>query len=139
MFYKIIKNIILAQVASDGGKNINIIPSLQNIPFKREIKNAYKIGYSIKDEYILNAIKIINTTPQCGINYRCVRTSDQNGYDSIVCYFDIKFNEKRYQISFHSPYNRSKLKKFISKGRVTHWDKKDCRNNAIALLSAFTS
>ena len=113
----IIKNIILAQIASDGGKNIK---TLQNM---KGAKEASKKGYAVKDKYIKTAITLINTTPMSGINYYVEEKPDQNGYPSMVIYFDIKLNEKRYQISFHSPKNRTTLSHFCSKGRKTRWTK----------------
>lgn len=113
----IIHNIILAQIASDGGKNIE---TLQNI---KGAKEAFLKGYSVKDKYILAAINLINTTPRSGINYYIEEKPDQNGYLSLVIYFDIKLNEKKYQISFHSPKNRTSLYHFCSKGRKTRWTK----------------
>lgn len=135
----ILKNIILAQVASDAGKRIYDISPFSPSSLKREVKTAERFGYKNKDKYIQNAIKIINTTPRCGINYWCVKTPDQNGYDSMLTYFDIKLNGKRFQVSFHSPYNWTNLTSYNKKGRLTRWTKEleGSRNACIELLKIF--
>lgn len=109
MIKVIIKNIILAQVASDAGKGIYELYKKTPPSLKKEVKTAEHFKYRRKDVYIQNAIKIINTTPRCGINYWCIKALDQNGYPSVITYFDIKVNEQRYQVSFHSPYNKTLL------------------------------
>ena len=111
----IIKYIILAQIASDGGKGIKTLQTF------KKAKEAFLKGYAVKDKYILTAIKIIDSTPRCGINYFVKEASDQNGYASLIIYFDLKINEKRYQISFHSPKNRTLLNQNKNKGRKTRW------------------
>lgn len=138
-YNNIIKNIILAQVASDAGKGIYIIRDYIPPILSKEVKTAEYFGYKRKDFYIQNAIKIINTTPRCGINYWCRYALDQNGYGCMLVYFDIKSNGKRHQISFHSPYNRTKLDKFYHMGRTTRWDKKinGSREAAIYFLKYF--
>lgn len=125
----IIKNIILAQIASDSGKNIKTLTTFKGA------QEAQKKGYAIKDVYILTAIKLINATPRCGINYYVEEKPDQNGYPSLIIYFEIKLNEKRYQISFHSPKNRTILLQNKNKGRKTRWTGKvdESRQACLAL------
>lgn len=135
----IIKNIILAQIASDAGKGIYNKEFFSPSLIKKEVKTAWRLGYAVKDKYILNAIKIISTTPRCGINFWCVKAPDQNDYDSIITYFDIKTNEKRYQVSFHSPYNRTHIKALQKKGRPTRWtyQVKGSREACLELFNLF--
>lgn len=139
MVKNIIKNIILAQVASDAGKYVYTIKNYTPPILLKEVKAAEHFGYNRKEIYIQNAIKIINKTPRCGINYWCIKAPDQNGYDSIITYFDIKANGKRFQISFHSPYNRTLLSDMNKKGRKTRWEKREngSRNACIELLKIF--
>ena len=118
----IIKNIILAQIASDAGKGYYDVANTSFPIIGKEVRKAKHFGYEIKDKYIRNAIELINTTPRCRVNYWCVKAPDQNGYDSIIAYFDIK-GDKRYQISFHSPWDRTPLKGYLSHGRPTRWTK----------------
>lgn len=128
----IIKNIILAQIASDSGKGIKTLPDFTGA------REAIAEGYNKKDYYIASAIVLINSTPRSGINYYVEEKPDQNGYPSLVIYFDIKLNGKRYQISFHSPKNRTTLYHFCSKGRKTRWTKEiEGSRKACEELSAF--
>ena len=120
------RSIVLAQLASDCGKCIyelgNDILTADN---KLAVDKCRKFEYGIKEFHILRAIDKINCSKRGSFNYWVERTPDQNGYDSILVYFDIKMCGKRYQVSFHTPYNRasSKLKSFIGKGRKTRWAK----------------
>ena len=91
----IIKNIILAQIASDAGKGYDNVAQASFPIIGKEVRKSMHFGYTIKDKYIQNAIELINATPRCSINYWCVKAPDQNGYDSIIAYFDIK-GMKRY-------------------------------------------
>lgn len=92
---KIARAIILAQVASDGGKGI---PDL-----KRVFKEAYpvwKAGYAAKDGYIHEAILRINKSKSSRFRYY-VDFGDLE--DSILVYFEYTFTDQdRIQVSFHS-------------------------------------
>lgn len=115
----ILKNICLAQVASDGGKGKNSCHDIK----VRGNKYAFYKGYAEKDNYILKALALLTTSPRCGINFYIEKKPDQNGYASLIAYFDIKIKDERYQVSFHSPYNKSKLHSYVGKGRKTRWTK----------------
>lgn len=110
--------IIQAQASSDAGKGLNRL-SLE--PDKARPCEVLK--YSFKVKPILEAIKLIRTN-KTHFNYWVEESPDQNGYDSIIVYFDFKINGSRYQVSFHNPLNTSgELKKYISTGRKTRWNK----------------
>lgn len=113
-FKKTIKLIVAAQYNSDAAKGINIIPDKYDM-----YKNTYY--YDAKDKCILAAINLINSTSRSGINYYVVEQLDQNGHKSRVVYFDIKYNDLKYQISFHS--FSGAIKKLVGKGRPTRWTK----------------
>ncbi len=120
---EIARSIILAQIASDSGKGI------YTIQMHNENENAADksvlFSYSIKEFHILRAIDKINCSKKCNFNYWVEQSPDQNGYDSIIVYFDIKLMGKRKQVSFHTPLNKSskKLRSFVNKGRKTRWQK----------------
>ncbi len=131
----IIIDIISAQIASDSGKGKIFDYNDCNI---RSFEYALKKGYGVKPEYIAKAINKIRTNPQCGFNYYVEKTPDQNGYASILAYFDIKIDDVRYQVSFHTPINGDGvdlLTPFINSGRKTRWRRKiDSRESCEALL-----
>lgn len=114
----IIRQICLAQIASDSGKWINRISM-------REDHGPHRNGYNDKIKFIVNAITAINSRRNNNsIWYYCTKCDDQNGYPSVLVYFSIKVNGKRYQVSFHNPLNRSDdLFKFIGKGTPMRWNK----------------
>lgn len=115
---KIIKNIIKAQYSSNAGKFIYD----KDVP--RACREAVHERYDVKAQYIFNAIRLITTNPPCGINFYCEKTPDQNGYQSVIVYFETKVNGERLQVSFHTPYSKADLLyPYIGKGRKTRWNK----------------
>ena len=117
-------SIVLAQIASDEGKDIQELGV-------RQMRRARKFGYDVKDHYIRKACELINSVPKCGINYFASVELDQNGYESILVYFDIKLRGMdRLQVSFHSPLSRSELTNLAGKGRATHWVGPNSRYNS---------
>lgn len=62
------KQIILAQIASDGGKGMNDV--LKRISSSVPLANLYfKKGYESKDHCIINAIRAIQRNPTSGFYY----------------------------------------------------------------------
>ena len=118
-FIFVIKAICKAQIASDAGKGI------YKLACKKD-KNAVNTAYLSKENYILQALGVLTKSKLTNINYWCEKTGDQNGCPSIIVYFDIKINNERKQVSFHTPLNRASetLLKYVSTGRKTRWDKK---------------
>ena len=119
MTEKIIRAIVMAQISSDSGKG----QYGEGGRCRGDRLAKYK-GYAAKPYYIAAAIKMINTTPRCSINYYVTEEYDQNGYPSVLVYFDIRWEGHRYQISFHTPPRQAALlRPYIGKGRVTRWNK----------------
>lgn len=112
---QICRNIVMAQGASEGGKAITAVVET--------MKKDHCLGYGQKEHYIISAIKMIDSAPINGIFYYVEKTPDQNGFSSILVTFDISVDNKRYQISFHNPYERTSkfLRHKIGSGRKTHW------------------
>ena len=124
---KTLRYIMLAQLASDSGKN-EVVPSDPRVKLCGG-EGAYYGRYWAKPKYILSAIKIIDSNKPFGINYNVKMEPDQNGYPSYIVYFDIGAGiipgiEKRKQISFHNPISTTKVfKGYVGKGRTTRWNK----------------
>ena len=118
-FIFVIKAICKAQIASDAGKGI------YKLACKKD-KNAVNTAYLSKENYILQALGVLTKSKITNINYWCEKTGDQNGFPSIITYFNIKIGYERKQVSFHTPLNQAseKLLKYVSTGRKTRWDKK---------------
>lgn len=125
---KIAESIILAQVASDGGKNI---PDIQNI-----FHNSYPIwvaGYKVKDKYILKAINLINMSNFSKFRYYVIRGDIRF---STLVYFNYNDEQSRkLQVSFHT-FNE-KIEKWISSRAkpkyVTKWDENSSREACMIL------
>ena len=119
LFYFVITAICKAQIASDAGKGVYAISCKKD-------KNAVNTAYKSKENYILQALGVLTKSKITNINYWCEKTGDQNGFPSIITYFNIKIGYERKQVSFHTPLNQAseKLLKYVSTGRKTRWDKK---------------
>lgn len=114
---KVFQAIVDAQRASDAGKDIYYLPE----------NWASLNGYSPKASRISYALHIIDTHPPMGIIYYSKFEKDQNGYNSIVVYFEWKDdNGRRQQVSFHNPLipQTEVLEKWVDKGRPTRWNKR---------------
>lgn len=113
----IARYICLAEKASDAAKGF------EALHFSGD-HVAAEYGYNAKPAYILKAIKTINSTPRCGWNYWITKEADQNGYPSVLVYFEYKDECNRFQISFHTPYGLADdFIPLIGKGRKTRWTK----------------
>lgn len=99
-YEEVIEHIILAQVASDGGKWIPRFKELNSLT-----EEAYKKGYKVKDDHILSAILGILFL-NCHDSVSFYISSDWEIYDDeeygLTMPSIIYFEWNGYQISFHS-------------------------------------
>ena len=112
---QICRLIVEAQIASDAGKGIRRL----NVCGSK----AADLGYAGKDGYIRRALQMLDGNRPGAVRY-CVKVeADQNGYPSVLVYFDINLEGQRLQVSFHNPlWNAKKtLGPWLNKGRKTHW------------------
>lgn len=127
---RVARSLVLAQVASDGGKNIS---------YTRDILPPYSIaawenGYSDKDKYIRNAISTIcDCHGMSGFSFS-VQIDRECKADFLV-YFTFRVDGKRRQISFHS-YDGF-LERFVdTSGRHhTRWNRKMVSLTVVELAS----
>lgn len=145
------KNIICAQLSSDAGKrNTKLFDELREsfctVISKKEQKDTWYYNYQLKSFFIEKAINIIDKSPRGMFNYFVEFAPDQNGYASFIIYFDFKVEDKRFQVSFHTPESIASdfIKSHAGKGRKTHWvgkanknftDPREACANLIALLA----
>lgn len=140
---KIVRTVLAAQVASNIGKMSSEGLDLLTGRLKHQARN----GYAAKPKLEIEAIRLINiytgiqrkagNETGLSINYFLMDTPDQNGYDSILVYFDFKYKSHRYQVSFHNPWSIDIARMMSSKinsGRCTHWDR-GCSMESIAELA----
>jgi hypothetical protein len=124
---KILRNLINAQIASDGGKSVFELPRTE-----KEWAIA-KAGYAAKDRYISDAIGLINSSRNCGIYFSvtfCPELSEWN--DCYIVYFNIKINGKRYQVSYHS--FDSRFEPLARYETSTRWTRKNSSRNILREL-----
>ena len=122
---RVCKYIVLAQIASDGGKHITEIEDALPIG-----KVYSKKGYTKKDSLIMKAIKTIQCNKNTGFKF-FIKDCDGFSSPAVIVYFNFKLEGKRYQISFHS-FNMM-LKRLEISNFSTRWDKKSSREAAVVL------
>lgn len=123
--------IIGAQASSDYGKwNDFLACILSDMPELKHVGLYTTLGYRAKVSFIINAINSINcinrmTHGHSVFSYYVVAEEDQNGYDSILVYFEFDVYGRHEQVSFHTPKGRagSDLLRWIGKGRPTTWNR----------------
>ncbi len=113
--------IVLAQIASDGGKNI-----YSELAAVSGGHRAAAAGYSLKDGNIKKAISLISSRRECGITYSVCEDASYSNKTYLI-YFTFYIEGVRKQVSFHSPGEDKFYKKISCSSRKTTWDKKSSR------------
>ena len=114
---EIARAIVSAQIASDAGKGIFDL-ALKN----SRARSALHHAYGIKPDMIIRAIQLISSQSRGMFNFFVDYTLDQNGFPSVLVYFDFKIFGERYQVSFHTPEDLADdLIPLAGKGRPTRW------------------
>ena len=129
------KQIVLAQIASDGGKGITDIARV--VP----IGHIYaKKGYRVKEICIQKALDAIcGAKSPTGFSFFVTRGSfiDSRGIRtcSYLVYFNFKLNGESHQISFHS--FSEEFYCYYKKGKPTRWKKRMDSKETAALLAEY--
>lgn len=117
----IFRAILMAQDSSDAGKGHR----RYGAAYYPGWTNARAMGYQLKHGMIIRALRIIDSNPPMGISYWVESGFDQNGYDSVLVFFEWRDDGRRFQVSFHNPAEKAgELIKWVGKGRPTHWNHK---------------
>lgn len=125
----IAREIILAQVASDGGKGIEEIKKILPGSFP-----AFRDGYSAKDTHILKAISLIAKAHDSAFRFH---VQYHDGDWSPIVYFSYPACGNRIQVSFHVPYCKE-IYRWIKKGNkgfFSRWDHLNSREACIKLAT----
>lgn len=99
-YEEVVEQVVLAQVASDGGKWLPRFKELNSLT-----EEAYQAGYEVKDDHILSAILgILSLGCRDSVNFFV--SSDWDIYDDeeygLTMPSIVYFEWENYQISFHS-------------------------------------
>ena len=115
---EIARNVVLAQVASDTGKKIEI----SDLEIKGS-RGARDLGYGLKVVYIMTAIKLIRRN-KTQFSYWVESAPDQNGFSSVIVYFEFPLWGEILQVSFHTPESLvpREMWKLVNTGRPTVWN-----------------
>lgn len=125
---RIAEAIVLAQVASDGGKLIDDIYTIS-----KRSRKTWLSGYDSKDAEIMRAIKMILSSKESSFRFY---VHEEDPHHMVIVYFDWRKNGIKKQISFHS-FNHD-FAKFSKKAKyATRWDEKVSRSTAIALAKFY--
>jgi hypothetical protein len=127
---QIARAIVMAQMSSDAGKKIYWDD-------RTPVQSAGgQLKYRIKLPEIIRALRMIDNAKSTAWRYYVESTPDQNGYPSVLVYFEMKCADgRRVQISFHNPANQSQaLARWIGKGRKTRWNRQIGGSRADARL-----
>ena len=134
----IICAIIKAQAASDAAK-YNFASWEAIMGYKAQEWRGSQSFYALKNDCITSAIKILDSTGNCGIRYYYKEGVDQNGYYSLIIYFIIKIEGRTYQISFHDFNNKRIVRAKKHNGSVgaeTAWNGRLGSSRAAAIKLA---
>lgn len=140
----IARAIIAAQLCSDGGKrNRQLISQIRRLSENYHFWDTQWIeGYSNKTYWLNRAIQMINCSKEQIYHYWIQDSPDQNGYPSVIVYFNFKLDGKRHQVSFHTPANQvTGMLKRNKTGRKTRWDNKTggSRESCLLLFKTYFS
>jgi len=131
-YEEVVEQVVLAQVASDGGKWLPRFKELNSLT-----EEAYQAGYEVKDDHILSAILgILSLGCQDSINFFIESTFEV--YDDeeygITMPSIIYFEWNGYQISFHSfsPIWREINRLFGTE--TTNWDEGSSPYTCLAMI-----
>ena len=123
-----------AQVASDAGKGYYDI-KLRN----GAARPGQHFKYRDKERAILKALDLITKTKNSNFKFWVEEAPDQNGYDSILVYFEWKGHGL--QVSFHNPKNRASqtLLDYVGKGTPILWDRRryGSQRTCLSLIKAY--
>lgn len=114
---EISKNIVLAQISSDTGKQLETDLEVKGS------RGAKSLGYGLKVKYIMTAIKLIRKN-KTQFSYWVEASPDQNGYSSVVVYFEFPLWGNMLQVSFHTPENLvpREMWRLVNTGKYTSWN-----------------
>lgn len=114
---EIARNVVLAQVASDSGKKLEASVEIKGS------RGARDLGYGIKINYILTALKLIRRN-KTQFSYCAEESPDQNGYGSVIVYFEFPLWGEILQVSFHTPESLvpREMWQLVNTGRYTEWN-----------------
>jgi len=127
-----VRRIVLAQVASDGGKGITDLLDMMPNNIMPAAQRAWNSGYAVKDKLLEQACAITACHKNSDVHFFV--TEDKQSIAKFIVYFDVKIEDKRWQVSFHSFSNRwAKWAKSTVASRG-HWDHKSSREACVKML-----
>lgn len=114
---EIARNVVLAQVASDSGKKLEATVEIKGS------RGAKDLGYGLKVNYIMTAIKLIRKN-KTQFSYWVESAPDQNGYGSVIVYFEFQLWGEILQVSFHTPESLvpREMWRLVNTGHPTQWN-----------------
>ena len=128
-----IRRIVLAQIASDGGKGITDLLDVVPENLRSSALKAWDAGYAVKDKLLEQAAQIVARHHDKDIRFFV--TADKQKVAKYIVYFDFRFEGKRWQASFHSFGDFWSKWEEVSVSSRGHWDRKSSRETCEKLLA----
>ncbi|MDO4838427.1 MAG: hypothetical protein Q4B32_08530 [Clostridia bacterium] len=121
-FYDVIYRLALIQIASDAGKDIRRKELVQLVS-KKDAQWARALGYKAKDQGLHALIGYLSRHHVEGVTYH-MNSDPKYRWDGSLkigslVYFNLNHEGKRYQVSFHMPYDLA-VRAMNDKSRA-HW------------------
>lgn len=121
----IFRCIVQAQIASDAGKAIYHLWPGRIRNYNRLVRD----GYKEKDRLLKMAVSLIAQFPEAEVDYFYTVDKENYPYFNLI-YFSYELDDKKYQVSFHTPelitwHSPEKYK--------VRWDEKSSRDNCYIL------
>lgn len=131
----ICKDIVLAQVGSDAGKEIDKLACIARTSC---LDKAYEYKYNDKSFYLLRAIQQVYNSKFLGVRYY---VSNDKEFKGCIVYFQVTLpGHKSMQVSFHTPHwdkRVEEIRKYVNKTRPIRWDKKSSRETCFHIIKYF--
>lgn len=135
----IIKNLLLAQIASDAGKGITT-----DLIGLKGADIAQTLNYKIKENFIIAAIAVIKKHPETGVKYHCKHTvyNDESGIErhELITFFEWEEEDNnKIQLSYHSKWWKTKLRGEVDTTPPIQWNGivGGTRNNCLQLYTKY--
>lgn len=97
-FYKKYSSEMWRQLHSE---EYNYFPLREIFNEEKYLQRRYSL-YGKKDRLLKEAWTMLRSNPHSRIKYKIENRPDQNGYDSLILYFEFNYKGEHYQFSFHN-------------------------------------
>lgn len=117
VLWAVVYRLAIAQIASDAGKGI-YRHELIGLVDPADAEKALRAKYGLKDAVLVAQVGYLTRHHVAGVDYH-INSDDVRDGNATIVYFNLRYKGRRYQVSFHSPYNKG-FRKIADRSR-TSW------------------